>query len=113
MIIEAAPEWKPKRPAKPKGERTEQSSQASFLVEVAASKCELFTDAQGEAYASFAVAHGEGETHRETHKIRSRGFNRWLRLLYYRERNGAPSSEAMSSASKTIEAKAHYDGVRH
>jgi hypothetical protein len=82
------------------------------LVEVAASKCELFTDAQGEAYASFAVAHGEGETHRETHKIRSRGFNRWLRLLYYRERGGSPNSEAMSSAVKTVEARAFFDGDR-
>jgi Toprim domain len=112
MAIQAAAEWKPKRATKPKGEKTEQSSQASFLVEVAASKCELFTDAQGEAYASFAVAHGEGETHRETHKIRSRGFNRWLRLLYYRERGGSPNSEAMSSAIKTVEARAFFDGDR-
>jgi hypothetical protein len=57
--------------------------------------------------------HGDDEEHRETHKIKSRGFNLWLRLLYYAERNGAPSSEAMSSAVKTITAKAHYDGVQH
>ena len=51
--------------------------------------------------------------HRETHKVRSRGFSRWLRLCFYAERGGSPSSEGMSSALKTIEAKAHYDGARH
>ena len=113
MIIEAAPEWRPRRGAssKPK-EKTEGNSQASFLVELAAAQCELFTDSQGEAYASFAVAHGEGDTHRETHRLKSRGFNRWLRLGYYGERRGSPSSEAMSSAVKTIEARAFFDGFK-
>jgi putative DNA primase/helicase len=113
MAISAALEWKPRRGATRPKEKAERGSQASFLVELAVARCELFCDPQDEPYAAFAVAHCEGETHRETHKIRSRGFNRWLRLLYFHERNGAPSSEAMSSASKTIEAKAHYDGVRH
>jgi hypothetical protein len=36
-----------------------------------------------------------------------------LRLRFYAERGGSPSSEGMSSALKTIEAKAHYDGARH
>ena len=114
MIIEAAPEWRPKRGASPKPkEKTERNSQASFLVELAAERCELFTDSQGEAYAAFPVAHGEAEPHRETHNVRSRGFSRWLRLRFYAERGGSPSSEGMSSALKTIEAKAHYDGARH
>jgi hypothetical protein len=114
MIIEAAPEWRPKRGASPKPkEKTERNSQASFLVELAAERCELFTDSQGEAYAAFPVAHGEAEPHRETHNVRSRGFSRWLRLCFYAERRGSPSSEGMSSAIKTIEAKAHYDGTRH
>src|ERR1700722_7327288 len=114
MIIEAAPEWRPKRGASPKPkEKTERNSQASFLVELAAERCELFTDSQGEAYAAFPVGHGEAEAHRETHNVRSRGFSRWLRLRFYVERGGSPSSEGMSSAIKTIEAKAHYDGARH
>ena len=114
MIIAAAPEWRQRRGAstKPK-EKTERSSQASFLVELAAERCELFTDSQGEAYAAIPVSHSEAEAHRETHRIRSRGFSRWLRLRFYAERGGSPSSEGMSSALKTIEAKAHYDGARH
>ncbi len=48
MIIEAAPEWRPKRGASPKPkEKTERNSQASFLVELAAERCELFTDFAG------------------------------------------------------------------
>jgi hypothetical protein len=114
IIIEAAPEWRPKRGASPKPkEKTERNSQASFLVELAAERCELFTDSQGEAYAAFPLAHGEAEPHRETHNVRSRGFSRWLRLRFCAERGGSPSSEGMSSALKTIEAKAHYDGARH
>src|SRR5262249_54555964 len=41
-----------------------------------------------------------------------KSFNLWLRLLFYAERNGAPSSEAMASAVKTLMAKAHFDGDR-
>ena len=114
MIIETAPEWLPKRKASPKPkEKTERNSQASFLVGLAVGQCDLFTDSQGEAYASFSVADGEAEAHRETHKIRSRGFSRWLRLCFYAERGGSPSTEGMSSALKTIEAKANFDGARH
>jgi hypothetical protein len=114
MIIEAAPEWLPKRGASPKPKaKTERNSQASFLVELAAAQCELFTDSQGEAYAAIAVSHSEAAEHIETHRVRSRGFSRWLRLRFYAERGGSPSSEGMSSGLKTIEAKAHYDGARH
>jgi hypothetical protein len=112
MIIDAAPEWKPKRGAKPKGEKAEKNPQSSFLVELAEARCELFTDAQGETYASFAVARG-GETHRETHKVRSKSYGRWLRLRYYEERRGSPSSEAMATAIRTIESQADYGGVKH
>jgi hypothetical protein len=117
MAIKAASEWRPNRKAKDKAKekdnKPERTSQASFLVELAVGACELFCDPQGEGFASFAVEHAEDETHRETHKIRSRGFNLWLRLRYYAERQGAPSSEAMSAAVKTIAAKAHFDGVVH
>jgi hypothetical protein len=88
-----------------------QASQASFIVDLAASRCNLFCDPAGEAYASFAAAHATGE-HRETHRLRSKSFNLWLRLLFYAERNGAPSSEAMASAVKTLAAKSHFDGDR-
>jgi len=111
MIIEAAPEWRPKRGKSAKLASPKQVSQASFLVDLAASRCDLFCDPTGEAYASFVATHATGE-HRETHRLRSKSFNLWLRLLYYAEKNGAPSSEAIASAVKTLMAKAHYDGDR-
>jgi hypothetical protein len=112
MVIEAAPEWKPKRGSKDaKAPGPPKSSQASFLVELATTRCDLFCDPAGEAYASFMVAHSDG-AHRETHRIRSQGFNEWLLDRYYADRHGAPSSEGMSSAVKTIAAKARFDGDR-
>jgi hypothetical protein len=107
MIIEAAPEWRPKRDKGANPPAPKQASQASFIVDLAASRCNLFCDPTDEAYASFVAAHATGE-HRETHRLRSKSFN----LLYYAEKNGAPSSEAMASAAKTLMAKAHYDGDR-
>jgi hypothetical protein len=111
MCIDAAPEWQPKRAKGTKTDAKRQPSQASFLVDQAILRCALFCDPAGEAYASFTASHTDGE-HRETHRIRSRSFNFWLRLLYYKERNGAPTSEAMASAVKTLAAKAHFDGDR-
>ncbi len=64
MIIAAAPEWQPKRGKGAKPAAPKQASQASFLVDLAASRCDLFCDPTGEAYASFVAAHGQGE-HRE------------------------------------------------
>jgi hypothetical protein len=111
MIIEAAPEWRPKRGKGANSPAPKQASQASFIVDLAASRCNLFCDPTGEAYASFAAEHATGE-HRETHRLRSKSFNLWLRLLYYGEKNSAPSSEAIASAVKTLMAKAHFDGDR-
>ena len=88
MIIEAAPEWRPKRGKNANPPAPKQASQASFIVDLAASRCNLFCDPTGEAYASFVAEHATGE-HRETHRLRSKSFNLWLRLLYYAEKNGA------------------------
>jgi hypothetical protein len=111
VIIEAAPEWRPKRGKGANPPAPKQASQASFLVDLAASRCDLFCDPGGEAYASFVAEHPTGE-HRETHRLRSKSFNLWLRLLFYAEKNSAPSSEAVASAVKTMMAKAHFDGDR-
>jgi hypothetical protein len=111
MIIDAAPEWRPKRGKGADPPAPKQASQASLLVDLAASRCDLFCDPAGETYASFVAAHNTGE-HRETHRLRSKSFNLWLRRLYYDEKKSAPSSEAITSAVKTMMAKAHFDGDR-
>jgi Toprim domain len=111
MTINAAQEWEPRRGRAPKPQAPKQVSQASFLVDLVISRCELFCDRHGEPHACFLARHSGGE-HRETHKLRSVGFSHWLRLAYYEEKNGAPSSEAMSTANKTLMAKARYGGLR-
>ena len=113
MIIEAAPEWRPKRGKSANPPAPKQASQASLHCRprrVPKLQSFLRSDRRG-AYASFVAEHATGE-HRETHRLRSKTFNLWLRLLYYAEKNGAPSSEAIASAVKTLMAKAHYDGDR-
>jgi hypothetical protein len=47
MIIEAAPEWRPKRPKGANPPAPKQASQASFIVDLAASRCNLFWDPTG------------------------------------------------------------------
>ena len=47
--------------------------------------------------------------HRETWRIRSKGFRRWLAKRFFDATDGAPSSEALQSALNVIEARAHFD----
>jgi hypothetical protein len=78
-------------------------SQADILIKLAQS-AELFHSPDGVAYAGVNV-----NGHRETWKIRSKGFRRWLTRCYFLETGGAASSEAFQSALNVIEAKAHFD----
>ena len=79
-------------------------SGADILIELAG-EADLFRTSNDAAYADIAV-----NGHRETWSIRSRGFQRWLRRLFYQATGGAPSADAMQSALGVIEAKAHFDG---
>jgi len=47
--------------------------------------------------------------HRETGRIRSKGFRRWLMRRFFEETEGAPNSETLLAALKVIEAKAHFE----
>jgi Toprim domain len=48
--------------------------------------------------------------HRETHKIKSRYFTRWLTEKFFRLTGGAPSKPALEQAVATLEAIALFDG---
>ena len=48
--------------------------------------------------------------HRETLKIKSRYFTRWLTEKFYRLTSGAPSKPALEQATATLEAIALFDG---
>ncbi len=73
------------------------------LLEVA-NEAELFHAPDGTPFADLQV-----NGHRETWQIASRGFNNWLSSRYYEVAHGAPSSIALRSVLRTIEAKAQYD----
>ena len=65
----------------------------------------LFHTPSGDGYADVTVM-----GHRETYRVRSKSFRSWLAHRYFEARNGAPSSEAMSSALGVIEARALFEG---
>jgi hypothetical protein len=84
-------------------------SQSQVLMEIATgNKVELFHSPDGTTYADIRV-----EGHRETWPTKSSSFRRWLRLNFYEQTGGAPNSEAMSTATQLIEARAQFEGDTH
>lgn len=73
-----------------------------------ADDAELFHDAQGIPYATFVVG-----SHRETHRLTSRGFKEWLAHRYYREHGGSANSQAVQDACTALAGRARYDGPDH
>lgn len=90
----------------------ERTSSATALAELAASRCELWHDEDGNAFASLDREH-EGNTHREHWRIESTGFREWLGWLAHSEMGNAPSSEVIKSASNALSGKAKFDGEEH
>jgi hypothetical protein len=89
----------------PKG--TRQLSQASQLVELAAD-AELFHTPEGEAYATI-----EGDGHRETWLMKTKGFRRWLAQQFYRQEGKAPGSQALQDALGVLEGQALFGGPEY
>ena len=65
----------------------------------------LFHTPAGDGFADVLV-----NGHRETWKVRSRGFRLWLIHQYHKQVDGAPNAEAMGAAILTVEARARFDG---
>jgi hypothetical protein len=78
--------------------------QADVLIALARDATLFHTPAR-DCYADIVV-----EGHRETHKIRSKTFRSWLTHRFFKERDSAPSSEAMQAALNVIEAHALFEG---
>jgi len=79
-------------------------SQVDILMEIA-SEADLFHSPDGTAYADAKIA-----GHRETWPVKSSGFERWLRNLYFEETGSAPNSDSLKSAVCALEASAMYSG---
>ena len=86
-----------------------QETQASLLVQLAKNQCKFFHDEVGATYAALSAPH-DGGTHRETHKLRSKGLRLWLIRSYYLGTGGVPNDTALKSAIALLEAFARFDG---
>ncbi|MCZ6653515.1 MAG: hypothetical protein O7D91_10875 [Planctomycetota bacterium] len=82
-------------------------SQSSELVDLCeASGVEVFHEPGigGDAYATIVVA-----GHRETYRLRSREFRRWLARQFWTSCGKAPNSQATQDALSVLAGKAHFE----
>jgi hypothetical protein len=91
------------------GDEGAQETQASLLVQLAKNQCTFFHDEFGATYATLSAPH-DGGTHRETHKLKSKGLRLWLIRCYYQSTDGVPNDTAIKSAIALLEAFARFDG---
>ena len=90
--------------AKEAGDGGRRPTQADMLIELAC-VADLFHTADGTAYADIEI-----NEHRETRRVRTKGFRRWLAQRFFEETGGAQSPEGLQSALDVIEAKALFNG---
>jgi len=84
-------------------EKTSKKNPATVLVDLAES-VELFHTRAGEAYATIPT-----DGHRETWKISSSHFRRWLGHQYHQIEGTSPGSQALVDARLVLEGKATYE----
>jgi hypothetical protein len=85
-------------------EEKEQRTQAGILIKLAKRfGLSLFRTPDADGYADIKV-----KGHRETWPLRSRGFRKWLRQIYFFEEKSAPNKEALESAVETLDAEAQF-----
>jgi len=92
------------------GDKPERKSQATVLVELAA-ECELFHDADSEAFVRFPVGE-DAAFHWEVSRVRNKCFRRWISRRYYKATEKTPSAQSLQDALGVIEAKSIFDGDR-
>jgi hypothetical protein len=85
-------------------EKPPRKTQATTLVELA-SDAELFRTPEGDSYATVTV----GE-HLETWLVRARGFQDWLRRLFYESETSAPSAQSLQEALDVLQGRAQFEG---
>ena len=85
-------------------EEKEQRTQAGILIKLAKRfGLSLFRTPDADGYADIKV-----KEHRETWPLRSSGFRKWLRQIYFFEEKSAPNKEALESAVETLDAEAQF-----
>ena len=92
----------------PSGGGDGSDSQATELADLAAERCELWHDSDGNAFATVT-----GETHNEHWRVDSTGFRDWLSWLAHSQMGKAPSGETLKSACNALAGRGRFDGDEH
>ena len=86
-------------------------SAANIVLDVIAPRCELWHNADGEAFASFENGGELGEPgHIEHWAIGSEGFREWVQWKVYEATETAVGSDSIKSALTALAGKAKFDG---
>jgi hypothetical protein len=78
-------------------------TQAARLVELA-SGAELFHGPDGEAFATVTI-----DSHKENHRLKAKGFRRYLCRAFHSECGKPPGSQALQDALGVLEGRAVFD----
>jgi hypothetical protein len=89
----------------PDVDERKKEKQADILIRQAKQGASLFHSSDGETWADIKI-----DGRRETWAIRSKGFRRWLFLVYAKITGMAPSTEALQRAIAALDASAFIDG---
>ncbi|MHB8354830.1 MAG: hypothetical protein ACYDCF_10415 [Burkholderiales bacterium] len=92
----------------PSGSSDGSDSQATALADLAAERCELWHDADGNPYVTI-----NGETHNEHWRVESTGFRDWLSWLAHSKMGTAPSGETLKSTCNALAGQGKFDGQEH
>ena len=84
-----------------------EQTQSQILIGLASS-CELFHNPDHEVFATITT-----DSRRETLRIRSKGFRRWLLHRFYKKENKASSAQAMTDTLGVLEARAEFEGPEY
>jgi len=79
-------------------------TQATMLVDLA-KNAELFHNPDSDAFATISI-----NGHRETWRLKSQGFRRWLTGQFWKKYGKAHNSQALQNAISVLISKALYDG---
>lgn len=95
------------------GDGGHDDSLAKRLTDLAATRCELWHDQDGNAYATFQHTGKDDAIHPEHWRIDSLGFREWLGWLAHTELKAAPASETIKSCQNALSGIGKFEGVEH
>lgn len=109
-LLEDAEPYGADCPPEGDGGKKRRPSQAEVLVRTAIENvAELFHDPDGEAFAVIPAG-TRRRPHRETWKLRGKGFRSWLVRAFWQAESKPPGSQALADALNVLEGLAVHEG---